>query len=546
MNKEFTKYDIQIRNEIQSLINSSKLDEALKLTVKYENIVGKNSEIYSFKSIIAIMKNNLFEAEKLLEEGLNENGDNFDLLYNRAYLYQRCNEKYPALIYYKWSLERTNDEEMKEQIKNIISELENELMENKDYKNKVKKSEVRFSVVIPTRQGHEVLKYAIQTCINQDFDSYEIIVCDNFSSRETKEVVDSFNCKRIKYIRSTKPLSMSDNWELAVSYAKGEYIIAIGDDDGLLLHALKEIDKIIKRTSTKAVKWDQVSYFWSSSSFNNKKDILSIPFSKVLFEQNAIDVLNDVINIRANYSDLPMIYNSAIHRDLLGLLIYKTGRVFKSAVLDAYSGFTFGYLVKKFISTKVPMSIAGVSGKSNGVACVHSTESNTIAKEFIQLNNESGLTLNVKVPNLYSFLTACYLGSFFDARDNLFPKDEMIIFDPKKHIIAYMNELIGKTCKMKDESLRKSNWEEGLKIIRNLVIEDKELLAWFDDQYYNYAEEFFKTNIKLKEDEVEVTGFNNMCLTLDTKEFCVKNVYEAAELCEKILGYKKYGIDWLE
>ena len=79
----------------------------------------------------------------------------------------------------------------------------------------------RFSVVIPTRQRANTLRHTLQTCLAQDYDDYEIVVCDNFSSPETRQVVDDCASERIVYLRTSRPLAMSVNWELAVEQARG-------------------------------------------------------------------------------------------------------------------------------------------------------------------------------------------------------------------------------------------------------------------------------------------------------------------------------------
>ena len=99
--------------------------------------------------------------------------------------------------------------------------------------------QVLFSIIIPTRQRHDTLKYSIQSIINQTYKEFELIVMDNFSPPETAEVVALFNDQRIKYYRATERLSMSDNWELGLSYAPGEYIFVLGDDDALIPDGLE-------------------------------------------------------------------------------------------------------------------------------------------------------------------------------------------------------------------------------------------------------------------------------------------------------------------
>ena len=99
----------------------------------------------------------------------------------------------------------------------------------------------RFSVVIPTRERADTLRFALQTCLVQDYKDYEIVVCDNCSSAATKEVVDSFASPRIVYHRSPTPLSMGDNWNLAYRLTRGQYITYIGDDDGLMPYAFSQL-----------------------------------------------------------------------------------------------------------------------------------------------------------------------------------------------------------------------------------------------------------------------------------------------------------------
>ena len=102
-----------------------------------------------------------------------------------------------------------------------------------------------FSIVLPTRERAETLAFALRTCLNQDFDDYEIVVSDNCSSPATRAVVDAAGSAKIKYVRSDVPLSINASWEFAISHASGEYVTGIGDDDGMMPYALRELDRLI-------------------------------------------------------------------------------------------------------------------------------------------------------------------------------------------------------------------------------------------------------------------------------------------------------------
>lgn len=89
-----------------------------------------------------------------------------------------------------------------------------------------------FSIVIPTRNRPYFLKNSIRSVLDQDFKDYELIVSDNSSpnlSNEVKEVVISFDDKRIKYIRPESELDMGKHWNWAVQQATGEYIGILTD-----------------------------------------------------------------------------------------------------------------------------------------------------------------------------------------------------------------------------------------------------------------------------------------------------------------------------
>ncbi len=90
-----------------------------------------------------------------------------------------------------------------------------------------------FSVLLPTKDRLELLQEAISTVTRQKFQSWQIVVSDNASKSDIKSYVDSLSDKRIKYIRSDEPLSVTENWNKATEAADGEWIVMLGDDDGL-------------------------------------------------------------------------------------------------------------------------------------------------------------------------------------------------------------------------------------------------------------------------------------------------------------------------
>src|SRR5450432_1039111 len=122
-----------------------------------------------------------------------------------------------------------------------------------------------FSIIIPTRNRYETLRYAILTVLDQEFRSFEIIISDNSDPANQRSAglpAEFVNDERIKYFRPPSVLAMSDNWEFGISKATGEFIIIFGDDDGLVGGALTKIESIIRDTKADLVSWARVEYNW--------------------------------------------------------------------------------------------------------------------------------------------------------------------------------------------------------------------------------------------------------------------------------------------
>lgn len=107
----------------------------------------------------------------------------------------------------------------------------------------------KFSVLLPTKNRLDLLKEAIETVVRQDYENWEMIVSDNASNEDVVGYVRSLNDPRIKVIRSEVAISVTDNWNLAIEASTGDYVIMLGDDDGLMpryfrkmLSALKQLE----------------------------------------------------------------------------------------------------------------------------------------------------------------------------------------------------------------------------------------------------------------------------------------------------------------
>ena len=109
-----------------------------------------------------------------------------------------------------------------------------------------------FSIIIPTCDRPQLLNQTLSAALNVSHGSYEVVVSDNFSGPETREVVERLRDPRLRYVRTNRRLHMPDSWQFAYEHAKGEYLIILGDDDGIVTNALTKLHQIISATGVDA------------------------------------------------------------------------------------------------------------------------------------------------------------------------------------------------------------------------------------------------------------------------------------------------------
>lgn len=92
-----------------------------------------------------------------------------------------------------------------------------------------------ISIVIPAYNYAHYLGDAIRSILRQDVTDIEVIVCDDCSTDDTRQVVESFSREddRIAYFLNERNLGATPNINQAMKRARGEYIVLLGADDML-------------------------------------------------------------------------------------------------------------------------------------------------------------------------------------------------------------------------------------------------------------------------------------------------------------------------
>lgn len=101
-----------------------------------------------------------------------------------------------------------------------------------------------FSVIIPTYNRATLINGAIDSVLAQKFTNFELIIVDDGSTDNTKEVVDTYTDERINYVYQENG-ERGKARNVGVRNAKGKYVFFLDSDDLIypnhLQHAYEKI-----------------------------------------------------------------------------------------------------------------------------------------------------------------------------------------------------------------------------------------------------------------------------------------------------------------
>lgn len=108
---------------------------------------------------------------------------------------------------------------------------------------------IKYSICIPAFKA-KYLKECIESILNQTYTNFEIVVVDDHSPYNLKEIIDNLHNEKIRYYYNEVGCggyNVVYNWNKCLEYAKGDYVICMGDDDKLLPNCLEDYTALIAK-----------------------------------------------------------------------------------------------------------------------------------------------------------------------------------------------------------------------------------------------------------------------------------------------------------
>jgi hypothetical protein len=254
-----------------------------------------------------------------------------------------------------------------------------------------------ITVVIPTRERCDVLGKALQTVTAQDYDALEIIVSDNYSSDGTRDVVAAAGDPRIRYLNTGRRLSMSHNWDFALSHVQRGWVTVLGDDDGLLPGAVTKLAELAATAGVEAIRSETCYYAWPSLPGPNRGR-LRVPLRSGREVRGARRWLDDALQGRATYLEGPMLYTGGfVAVAVLEKLRAASGAFYRSCIPDVYSAVAIASAIDRYLYVHEPLAINGASKHSTGTSQM-SAQRAAVGSPAQRFTTEGNIALHRDLP----------------------------------------------------------------------------------------------------------------------------------------------------
>ena len=125
---------------------------------------------------------------------------------------------------------------------------------------------IKFSIVLPVRNGGEYVKECVNSILTQSYTNFTLQILDNNSNDGTYEWLSSLNDPRIEIHRSNIDLSIEDNWARVLQIQKNEFMSLIGHDDLLYPNYLMVMHDLVEKNQDASLYLSHFDYIDSSGN----------------------------------------------------------------------------------------------------------------------------------------------------------------------------------------------------------------------------------------------------------------------------------------
>ncbi len=231
-----------------------------------------------------------------------------------------------------------------------------------------------LSLVVPTKNRQEYAISLLQGVRACEAPELEVIVQDNSDDTTLQELVSGLNDPRIRYFHCAEPLNMHQNFDLAINKARGEYVCAMGDDDGIIIPAALASLHRAKSRGADALLTEMYSYSWPGIVHRIWGDMGGPVSSARVFPGIREQLLDPVVALEELFRRgsvgglglLPRIYHGYVSRTSLNALKEHCGTYFPGSSPDLANAVALVPFVDTMLFDPSVTLISGHSPRSGG------------------------------------------------------------------------------------------------------------------------------------------------------------------------------------
>ena len=103
----------------------------------------------------------------------------------------------------------------------------------------------KVSIILPVYNGAQYIRQSIDSCLDQTFTDFELIIVDDCSTDETPDIIREYQDQRIKYIRNENNQRLPRSLNIGFSHATGDYLTWTSDDNIYLPEAIERMVNVL-------------------------------------------------------------------------------------------------------------------------------------------------------------------------------------------------------------------------------------------------------------------------------------------------------------
>ena len=227
-----------------------------------------------------------------------------------------------------------------------------------------------LTIIVPIKDSYKYTYSIIEQVTSMNSELIDMVISDNSDDNsEMIQYIDNLGSSCINYFHHDKPISMTENFEVGIKEANGEYVCILGADDNFSTKIL-EVVQYLKDNDIESAIFNKAAYNWPGMQFRVHHKTPNLTIKKFTGELKHIDVSNEFNALLArgmtSLGKLPAPYHGVIRKERFEEVLLKSGRYIPGASPDMAMAVSLSLVTSKHVFIDAPITISGHSYNSAG------------------------------------------------------------------------------------------------------------------------------------------------------------------------------------